>query len=164
MRIEAIRHDADWASGLADELAEAPRGEEALEDEAVGQRRKPALRLDVDAPSHGGRRVVQASAMGRVECTHASAFALKPPCCQPRIGPALGAMAMQDIDVETRGQVSHLAIALQVARAPGRMWRGMGTRPTPTAQKSAKRVSARAALAPPVSESQITPTLSPSSA
>ena len=42
------------------------------------------------------------------------ALALEPARREPRIGPALGAMTVQDVDLEARGKALHLAVALEV--------------------------------------------------
>ena len=96
---------------------EAARGEQAFEDEAVGERCQPALGVDVDAPGHGGRRMMQAAAMRRVEGADALGLPLERARRKPRIGAALGAVAMQDIDVEAGGKALHPAVSLEVAGA-----------------------------------------------
>ena len=78
MRIKPVRHDAHRAGRRTDELAEAARCKQAFEDEAVGERRKPLLRPDIDAPGESGRRVVQAAAMRRVERADAWRLRLSP--------------------------------------------------------------------------------------
>ena len=58
--------------------------------------------------------MVQASAMRRVERADALSLAFQPARRKPRIGPALGAVAMQDVDFEARGEALHLAVTLEV--------------------------------------------------
>src|SRR5512147_2797749 len=54
--------------------------------------------------------------MRGVEGADASALALKRASRKPRIGAALGAVAMQDIDVEAGGEALHPAVGHEVAR------------------------------------------------
>ncbi len=114
VRVETVRHDAHRAGGLPDELAEAARGKLAFENKPVGERREPLFRPDIDAPRQGGRRVMQAAAMRRVEGADTLALALQPPRRKPRIGATLGAVAVHDIDVEAPGEPLHLAVARDV--------------------------------------------------
>src|SRR4029079_9283194 len=99
MRIEPIRDDHDRAGRLADNLAVAPRGEQALENDAVTQRREPALGLDIEAAAQRRRRIMQTSAVRVVEGVALLALLrLEPPRREPRIGAAFGAVAMHHID------------------------------------------------------------------
>ena len=117
MRVKAVRHDAYRAGGRAYELAEAARGEQAFEDETVGERCQPALGVDVDAPGDGGGRMMQAAAMRGVEGADALGLPLERARRKPRIGAALGAVAMQDIDVEAGGKALQPAVGREVAGA-----------------------------------------------
>jgi hypothetical protein len=117
MRVKPVRHDADRAGGLSDELAEAARREQAFEDEAVGERRQPALGIDVDAAGHGRRRMMQAAAMRGIEGADAPALSLERARRKPHIGSAFGAVAMQDIDVEAGGKALHPAVSLEITGA-----------------------------------------------
>ena len=114
MRIKPVRHDTHRAGRRTDKLAEAACRKQAFENEAVSERRKSLLRLDIDAPSQRGRSMVQASAMRRVEPADALSLAFQPARREPCIGPALGAVAMQDVDLEARGEALHLAVTFEV--------------------------------------------------
>src|SRR5512135_3235958 len=100
---------------LADHLAIAARGEEAFEDEAVGHGGERTLGPHIEAPGKRCRGIVQTAAVGSVERGHPLAFPLQPPRGKPGIGPAFGAMAVQDIDGKTRGKLLDLAVAPPIA-------------------------------------------------
>ncbi len=107
--VKPMRHDAPGATRLTDQLDITIGGKHAFEQQPVGHGQQLALGHDVE-PAHGvRRRIMQAAAMRRVDRLHLQAFALQLAAGKPRIGAALGAVAVQHIDAELAGEPGHLA-------------------------------------------------------
>ena len=117
MAIKTVRHDSGRALRMAEKLDIAIRSEETFEDEAVGCRREPALGGKVETSRERRGRIVQTAAMGGVDHFHSLPLALQFAAGDARIGSALGAMSVQHVDTEFRGEPCDLGRRAPVAQS-----------------------------------------------
>ena len=89
----------------------------ALKDESVCRAFKQALEREEDSGGQRPRLVVQRPAVRCVESLDVLALAAKSAPREPGIGAALGAVAMQHVEVEPAGVRGHLVRSLIVADA-----------------------------------------------
>src|SRR5262249_47056237 len=111
--IKAVEHDAPWATRLPDQLDIAFCCEGAFEHQAIGQGREHSLGHELETPSRPRQRVMQASAMRRVDRLHLR-LAFELACRDPRVDAALCAVTMKNVDLKFAGKGPHLAGGLQV--------------------------------------------------
>ncbi len=114
---QSVRHDADIAAGLGHLGAIGSFRERTLEHDAVRQPAERALGAEEHAALRALGIEVEDAPMGRVETDYALPARSEPCRRQSRVKPALGAMAMQHVEIEALGDACHGARREDVARA-----------------------------------------------
>src|SRR5204863_9609904 len=89
---------------------EGSKREFAFEQEKIGAAREPAFKVEIEPSERGGGDVMQAAAMRRIDAKRAGRG-------EPRIGAALGAVAVDDIGFAFTRPCRDQAVGSEIGRA-----------------------------------------------